>query len=69
MHTDDTINFFNSKRSPTAITRAKRGIAKGYGMANCKYMFLGNNKLSKTSEIGNFKFNNDEIIRVNKTKY
>ena len=39
-------------------------------VAKCEHMFLGNDKqLSKTSDIGNFKIDKDEIKRVNQTQY
>ena len=39
-------------------------------VANCEYMFTGNDKhLSKIPEIGNIEINIDEIKRVNMTKY
>ena len=39
-------------------------------VAECEYMFLGNDKqLSKISEIGNIRIDKDKIKSVNKTKY
>ena len=53
------------KRELEGISEWLRQIKQSLNVAKCEYMFLGNSKqLSKTSEIGNIKIDEDEIKRV-----
>ena len=80
MYADDP-SIYTSSENPVQLKEHLRRELEGImdwlrqsklslNVANCEYMFIGDDKqTSKMSNIGNLEIDKDEIKRVNKTKY
>ena len=80
MYADDTSISSSSENLLQLLEDLKRELERimdwlrqnklSLNVAECEYMFLGNDKqLSKISKIGNIRIDKDKIKRVNETKY